>query len=70
MVEDKFTFFESTMHQIGGLKYCNFVDWLLLSLNDLYFKAKADEFTNALFLPLATTAIFILSAIHCQFFQR
>ena len=26
------------MHQIGGLKNCNCVDWLLLILNGLYFE--------------------------------
>ena len=35
--EDKFTFFESTMHQIGGLKNCNWTDFPLFSLKALYF---------------------------------
>ena len=58
------------MHQIGGLKCCSCADCPLISLKLLYFKAKVDEFTNDLLLPLATTAILTLFAIHCQFFQR
>ena len=65
-----FNFFESTTHQIGGFRYCNCADCLPLSLKLRYLKAKVEEFTNDLLLPLAITAILTLFAIHCQFFQR